>query len=482
MKQAGPVDLKERAHRAMIEQKFSPDFPPEIQAELRHLEVRSDGCLDLRSLLWSSIDNDESRDLDQIEYAERKPDGSIRLLIGIADVDCCVKKGGVIDQHAYENTTSVYTGAATFPMLPEQLATSQTSLLEAEDRLSIVIEMLISPEGEVLKREVYRALARNQAKLTYDEVGEWLLGRTAPPEAITRSKELEAQIRLQLEASTRLIQLRARNGALVFGSYEPKAVVSGGEVVDLKISARNPARDIIESFMVAANVAMAEFIESKNQASIRRVVRTPKRWDRIREIAAGFGKNLPEMPESKALSDFLIWRKQEDPLHFPDLSLSIVKLLGPGEYIMERPGDVDIGHFGLALHDYTHSTAPNRRYADLIIQRIVKALTSNQKTPYTDDQLSEIAAHCTERENAARKVERIMRKVVAAAVLSKDIGKTFDGVITGCSEKGVYVRLLNWPAEGCIVKGKQGCDVGDKVRVKLIGTNIDRGFIDFEKL
>jgi exoribonuclease R len=241
------------------------------------------------------------------------------------------------------------------------------------------------------------------------------------------------------------------------------------------------AEDIIESFMVATNVAMARYLREKGSLSIRRVVRTPKRWDRIQAIAAQFSARLPSAPHPRALSEFLDQRKAADPLHYPDLSLSVVNLLGPGEYIVEPPGAEHEGQFGLAVADYTHSTAPNRRYADLVTQRLLKAATAGTSGPYGEADLSQIAAQCTEREEAARKVERLMRKVAAACLLSRRIGEVFDGVITGASPKGTYIRLLKFPAEGRVVRGTQGIDVGDKVQVRLAAVDVSKGFIDFER-
>ncbi len=470
----------------MLEAGFHPDFPPEVTREIQALKSPapniSGNVRDLRSLLWSSIDNDSSRDLDQVEYAEKLPDGTTRLLIGIADVDSSVRKGSATDQHAASETTSVYTGVATFPMLPETLSTDLTSLRDAQERLSIIIELHVAPSGDVTCHDAYPAWLRNRAKLAYSSTGAWLEGRGPMPGAISAVPGMEAQLRLQLEISQHLRAFRQQHGALTFGSVEATPVVQNGQVTDLAVRQHTVAEDIIESFMVAANVAMAQFLRERNCLSIRRVVRTPKRWDGIQIIAAKFGMKLPDTPDPRALSDFLAQRKTADPEHFPDLSLSIVKLLGPGEYIVETPGTEHEGHFGLAVHDYTHSTAPNRRFADLIAQRLLKASASAASAPYSQAELTAIAAHCTEREDAARKVERLMRKVAAANLLSHRIGEIFDGIVTGASPKGTYVRLLKMPAEGRIVHGAQGMNVGDKVRVKLASLDVAKGFIDFERL
>jgi len=478
-------DLKSRAHQAMLDAGFHPDFPAEVLREIQMLKGPapkiSGNVRDLRSLLWSSIDNDSSRDLDQVEYVEKLPDGTTRLLVGIADVDSSVPKGSAIDQHASTETTSVYTGVATFPMLPEELSTDLTSLRDAQERLSIIIELNVNDSGEVKSHSGYPAWLRNRAKLAYSSTGAWLEGRASIPPAIAAVPGMEEQIRLQLETAKRLRGLRQRQGALTFNSVEATPVVQNGEVKALELHQHTVAEDIIESFMVAANVAMAQFLREHGCVSIRRVVRTPKRWDGIQIIAAKFGVKLPDTPDPRALSDFLTQRKAADPDHFPDLSLSVVKLLGPGEYIVEAPGTEHEGHFGLAVQDYTHSTAPNRRFADLITQRLLKATAAGVPAPYSQAELTALAAHCTEREDAARKVERLMRKVAAANLLGHRIGEIFDGIVTGASPKGTYVRLLKMPAEGRVVRGSQGLNVGDKVGVKLASVDVAKGFIDFER-
>ena len=470
----------------MLEAGFHPDFPPEVLREIQSLKTVtpqiSGNVRDLRSLLWSSIDNDSSRDLDQVEYVEKLPDGTTRLLVGIADVDSSVPKGSATDQHAASETTSVYTGVATFPMLPEALSTDLTSLRDAQERLSIIIELHVTDSGEVKNHTGYPAWLRNRAKLAYSSTGAWLEGRGPIPPAIAAVPGMEAQIRLQLETSKHLRALRQQQGALTFGSVEAIPVVQNGEVKDLAVQQHTVAEDIIESFMVAANVAMAQFLREHGCLSIRRVVRTPKRWDGIQIIATRFGVKLPDAPDPRALSDFLAQRKAADPEHFPDISSSVVKLLGPGEYSVETPGTEHEGHFGLAVHDYTHSTAPNRRFADLVTQRLLKACASSSTTPYSQAELTTIAAHCTEREDAARKVERVMRKVAAANLLSHRIGEIFDGIVTGASPNGTYVRLLKLPAEGRVIHGAQGMNVGDNVRVKLVSLDVAKGFIDFERL
>jgi exoribonuclease-2 len=366
-------------------------------------------------------------------------------------------------------------------MLPGELSTDLTSLLDAQDRLSLVMEMRVADSGAVDGHEVYPARLRNRAKLAYSSTGAWLEGRAPMPPVVASTPGMEAQLRLQQQTAQRLRGLRKQNGALTFGSIEAMPVVENGEVKDLVVSRHNVAEDIIESFMVAANTAMARHLKDRGSLSIRRVVRTPKRWDRIQAIAAQFGVKLPSAPDPRVLSEFLDQRHAADPVHFADLSLSVVKLLGPGEYIVEPPGTEHEGHFGLAVQDYTHSTAPNRRYADLVTQRLLKAALAAGSGPYAEPDLSQIAAHCTEREDAARKVERLMRKVAAASLLGRRIGEVFDGVVTGAAPKGTYVRLLKFPAEGRVIRGAQGIDVGDQVQVRLAGVDVARGFIDFER-
>ncbi len=479
-------DLNARAHQAMLEAGFQPDFPAEVAREVQLLaqappKIAAPAARDLRSLLWSSIDNDSSRDLDQVEFVDKLPDGTVRLLVGIADVDASVPKGSATDQHAALESTSVYTGVATFPMLPSELSTDRTSLLDAQDRLSLIIELHILDSGDVQARGVYPAWLHNRAKLAYSSTGAWLEGRGPIPPEMAAVPGMEAQLRLQQETSEKLRGIRKLHGALTFESVETTPVMQNGEIKDLTPSRRTAADDIIESFMVAANVAMARYLKAKGCLSIRRVVRVPKRWDRIQAIASQFGVKLPASPDPRALSAFLDQRKAADPVHFQDLSLSVVKLLGPGEYMVEPPGVEHEGHFGLAENDYTHSTAPNRRYADLVTQRLLKATTAGVPGPYPESELTAIAAHCTEREDAARKVERLMRKVAAACLLDRRIGEVFDGIITGASPKGTYVRLLKFPAEGMVVRGAHGIDVGDPVRVRLTSVNVAKGFIDFER-
>ena len=465
---------------------FEPEFSQAVMREVRDLDVRSDNPLpqdvrDMRADPWSSVDNRESRDLDQIEVAERLPDDSIRVRIGVADVDAVVRLGSAADAHAAANTTSVYTGVAVFPMLHERLSTDLTSLNEGEDRLAVVIEFDVTPAGDLANASVYRALVRNRAKLTYDAVGMWLEDKGPPPTEIARSAELGRQVRLQDEAALRLRRARTVAGALNFESVEATPVVVHGKVVDLAVARRNRARDMIEDFMVAANRTVAAYLLERGSASLRRVVRVPKRWDRIVALAKEVGDTLPEQPDNVALSEFLARRRAADPEHFADLSLSVVKLLGPGVYVFERRlgSRRDAGHFGLAVAEYVHSTAPNRRFADLVTQRMLRAVSSDGPRPYTDDEMIAIATRCTERGEAARKVERTMRKVAGASMLAERVGESFAAVVTSASPKGIYARVLSPPVEGRIVRGGKGLDVGDTVRLTLVVADPVRGFIDF---
>jgi len=465
---------------------FEPEFSSAVMREMRSLGDPSDnprppGVRDLRALHWSSVDNRESRDLDQIEVAERLADGSIRIRIGVADVEGLVPIGSPADQHAAVNTTSVYTGVAVFPMLPERLSTDLTSLNEGQDRLAVVIEFDVAHDGALGKASVYNAVVRNKAKLVYDAVGLWLEEKGPAPAAIAASSELHDQLRMQDEAAQRLRLARSIAGALDFESVEASPVVVNGKVVDLAVARRNRARDMIEDFMVAANRSVATYLIERGSPSLRRVVREPKRWDRIVALAAELGEVLPGKPDNVSLSAFLARRRVADPEHFPDLSLSVVKLLGPGIYVLERRlGDRrEMGHFGLAVADYVHSTAPNRRFADLVTQRMLRATTSGGARPYTDQQLTEIASRCTERGEAARKVERTMRKVAGASMLEERVGESFAAIVTASSPKGTYARVLNPPVEGRIVRGGRGLDVGDTVRLKLVVADPMRGYIDF---
>jgi VacB/RNase II family 3'-5' exoribonuclease len=482
-----PIDLQAAAKQTMLQNGFEPDFPPQVQQQLEQLKTHSPlvaptaNIRDLRNLLWSSIDNDTSRDLDQVEVAERLPNGETKVLVGIADVDAFVPKNSAIDVHAAKETTTVYAGVSTFSMLPEQLSTGVSSLGETEDKLSVVIEFVVGNDGSVQSGNVYRAVLHNKAQLTYNAVEAWLEDKGTAPVKVAASTELQSQLRMQDEVAQALRNERYRRGALNIETIEVSPVVSDGKVSDLVKQQKNRATELVEDFMIAANEVVARFLDAGKVSSIRRVVKSPERWDRIVELAGKQGEQLPAEPNSKALNDFLIKRKANDPDHFADLSLAVIKLMGPGEYVLERPGDPEQGHFGLAVQDYTHSTAPNRRFADLVTQRLVKAVLANQPPPYSDDQLAAIARNCTLRGDAARKVEREMSKRIAAVAMSNKIGETFDGIVTGVTPHGTFVRVLTPPVEGLLAQGQQGVDVGDKLRVKLIRTDIQHGYIDFAR-
>jgi VacB/RNase II family 3'-5' exoribonuclease len=475
-------DLAEGARQVMMTAGFLPEMPAPALAEAAKLRAASPegpDVRDLRALPWSSIDNDDSRDLDQIEVAEALPGGHVRVRVGIADVDALVHKGSALDAYAAQNTCTVYTGARIFPMLPESLSTDRTSLGDGDERLAVVVEMDVDPEGKVVKADVYRASVKNHAKLAYDGVGAWLEGKGPAPAKVHASAVIQEQLHLQDGAAQGLKKLRYERGALDLETIEARAVVKDGAVVGLELTRASRARSLIEDFMIAANGAIARFLDARGMASIRRVVKAPERWQRIVALAAQTGDVLPAQPSSRALSAYLEHRKQAAPDTFADLSVSVVKLMGPGEYALERPGEPHDGHFGLAVTDYTHSTAPNRRFADLVTQRLIKAALAGAQCPYSDDELAAIAARCTQKENDARKVERTTRKQAAALFLSDRIGQKFDAIVTGAAEKGTFVRLLDPPAEGRIVQGEQGLDVGDHVRVRLVATEPSRGFIDF---
>jgi exoribonuclease-2 len=475
-------DLIAAARKEMLARGFFPDIPADAAAQAQALPdpiPLAAGVKDLRALLWSSIDNDDSRDLDQIEYAEAVAGGT-RVLIGVADVDIAAAVGSPIDQYAAHATTTVYTGVHVFPMLPERLSTDLTSLLENEDRAAIVIEFVVAADGSIAPGSVFCAMVRNRAQLTYPAVGPWLEGTAAPPAKVAASPELQAQLKLQDEAAGRLREARHRLGALSFERVEVESQVEGGKVKGISARRSNQAAHLIEDFMIAANETMAQRLTASQTASIRRIVKAPERWPRMVAIAAEHGGHLPEQPDSGALNAFLMAQRAADPVHYPDLSLSILKLMGPGEYAVQKAGEPCEGHFALAAHDYAHSTAPNRRFADLVTQRLVKSLDSGAPSPYTEDQLTVIARNCTLMEDAARKVQRDINKSVAAVALAPRVGETFPAVVTGVvPHKGVFVRVIDPPVEGRLMRGEQGLDVGDRINAKLLSTDPERGFIDF---
>jgi exoribonuclease-2 len=481
------IDLQVMARQIMLEHGFEPDFPATVQMQLADIEARpslavpsSKDVRDLRNLLWSSIDNDASRDLDQIEVAERIAGGDVKVMVGIADVDSFVAKASPIDDHAAKEATTVYTGVRNFPMLPEELSTGASSLLENQDRLAVVTEFVVDADGKVNSETVYRALVRNKAQLMYNAVGSWLEGAMAAPPKVASSTELQEQLKLQNEVAQALKRKRFLHGALNIDTNEVLPVVLNQQVVDIAKQVRNHATDLIEDFMIGANGVVARLLEKVS--SLRRIVKTPERWDRIVRLAAARGETLPTQPDSKALNDFLLKRKAADPDHFADLSLAVIKLIGPGEYVLERPGDTEQGHFGLAVQDYTHSTAPNRRFADVITQRLIKTFLAGAPGPYSDDELAGIARNCTLKEDAARKVEREMSKRLAAVAMSSRIGETFDAIVTGVTPHGTFVRVMQPHIEGLLTQGHQGLDVGDKLRAKLTRTDVQRGYIDFSRV
>ena len=484
---AAQVNLQALARQAMQENGFEPDFPPEVRQQVSDLKARppqlgpGGDVRDLRNLLWSSIDNDTSKDLDQIEYAERLPNGQARVLVGIADVDAFVCRGCPIDAHAAKETTTVYTGACNFHMLPEELSTDVTSLLERDNELCIVIEFVVGSDGQIVSGDLYRAVVHNQAQLTYNAVGGWLEGKAPAPAKVAASPGLQAQLKLQDEIAQTLKTARFQHGALNIENTEAHPVMLNEQVIEIEKQEKNRATELIEDFMIAANETVARKLGEKKVSSIRRIVKTPERWNRIVELAAKQGERLPSQPDSKALNDFLTKRKAADPDHFADLSLAVVKLMGPGEYVLQRPGDPEQGHFGLAVQNYTHSTAPNRRFADLLTQRLIKAVLSNKTAPYSDADLSAIAGNCTVKENAARKVERQVSKVLAAIAMTRRIGEVFDAIVTGVTSHGTFVRVLKPHVEGLLAHGQQGLDVGDKIRAKLVCVDVHKGYIDFAR-
>jgi len=482
-----PIDFQAMARQIMLAHGFEPNFPPETHQQLLNIKAHppqltpSDKVRDLRNLLWSSIDNDTSKDLDQIEVAERMPNGDIKVLVGIADVDAFVAKDTPIDRHAARETTTVYTGIINFSMLPEELSTGASSLFPDVDRPAVVTEFVIDSGGAIASSDVYRAIVRNKAQLTYSAVGPWLEGTAAAPPKVAGSSELQAQLKLQDGVAQALRKLRYENGALNIDTAEVVPLLLNQQVTGIATVQKNRATELIEDFMIAANGVVARLLEKVS--SLRRIVKTPEHWDGIVRLAAAQDQSvkLPSQADSKALNDFLLQRKAADPDHFADLSLAVIKLIGPGEYVLERPGDPEQGHFGLAVQDYTHSTAPNRRFADVVTQRLIKNLLDGKPNPYSDEELIAIATNCTQKEDAARKVEREMSKRLAAVAMSHRVGETFDAIVTGVTPKGTFVRVLQPHIEGLLAQGAQGLHVGDKIRAKLTRTDVQRGFIDFVK-
>jgi exoribonuclease-2 len=474
------------ARRAMVEHGLEPEFPPAALAEAGALpdggNARDGDARDLRALLWCSIDNDDSRDLDQLTVADAAVDGCTTIRVAVADVSATVARGSALDGHARTNTTSVYTPPQIFPMLPERLSTDLTSLNPDVDRLAVVVEIQIGDDGVCGESKVYRALVHNHAKLAYHGVGAWLEGDGPLPPAAAAVPGLAENLKLQDGVAQTLKAHRHDHGALELETIEARTEFDGDSVSGLRAEKPNRARTLIEDFMIAANGCVAHFLEAHQFPVLRRVVRSPERWQRIVALAAEHGTQLPGEPDAAALNAFLMQRRAADPLRFPDLSLTVVKLMGRGEYMASLPGQSIVGHFGLAVNEYTHSTAPNRRYPDLITQRLVRAALARERVPYGRDELGTLAAECTQKEDGAQKVERLVRKAAAACLLTNRIGQQFDGIVTGASAKGTWVRIFDPPVEGRVERGQEGLDVGDKVRVRLVHTNPERGFIDFARV
>ena len=476
--------LTQIAGIVMLEHDFQPEFAPDALAEMELIRAAGPAGRvekDLRELLWSSIDNDDSMDLDQLTVA-RTLQGGVRILVAVADVDALVAKGSAIDSHARKNTVSVYTAAKVFPMLPEMLSTNLTSLGYNEDRRAVIVDIELDSKGSMVGWDIYQATVHNHAKLAYSSVGAWLEGRAPIPQAVEAVPGLAENLRIQDNVAQTLKAQRHERGALELKTLEARPLFSDGEIVDLRLDEKNKAHELIEDFMIAANDATARYLKGKNIPSLRRVVHAPRRWDRIVEIAAQHKWELPKAADPRALAAFLAAQREADPLRFPDLSLTIIKLLGPGEYVVESPKEEPSGHFGLAVQNYTHSTAPNRRFPDLITQRVLKAALTGSEMPYGRDDLVELAGHCTEKEDDANKVERSVAKSAAAMLLSSKIGDQFDALCTGAADKGTWVRILQPPVEGRLLYGYQGVDVGDRLRVRLIHVDVEKGYIDFDKV
>jgi len=477
------ADLVRIATQAMAERGLEPEFPAAAQRQLSTITGAGSDTdariRDLTALPWCSIDNDDSLDLDQLTACELLADGAVKILVAVADVDALVKKGSAIDEHARVNTTSVYTSARVFPMLPNRLSTDLTSLNPDQERLALVSEMIVARDGSISQALVYRAKVRNKAKLAYDALSAWIDGTGTLPAAAHAVSGMDVQLRTQDEVAQRLRTRRHAQGSLELETFQPRAVFEGERVVDIRQQVQNRARQLIEELMIATNECTARFLASSGGASLRRVVRSPERWLRIAEVAKKYGETLPKEPDSRALEAFLAKRHRADPLRFPDLSLVIIKLMGSGEYVVEHPGGPPIGHFGLAVRDYTHSTAPNRRFPDLITSRMLKATLAAAAPPYSLAELEALAAHCTQQEDAAQKVERRVRKSEAALLLESHVGQQYDAIVTGHSMSDTWVRIFTPPAEGKLVAGVPELEVGQQVRVKLVATNVERGFIDF---
>jgi VacB/RNase II family 3'-5' exoribonuclease len=478
-------NLTQLARQAMIARGLQPDYPAAVIRQLNEITSPAkpyDGLHDFRAMLWSSIDNDDSRDLDQLTAAYEEAEGHISLWVAIADVDALVTKDSSIDLHAQVNTTTVYTPSIIFPMLPEKLSTNLTSLNELQDRVAIVVKIRINQQGDIQDSSLHTAVVHNHAKLSYQSVGAWLEGKGPMPEKIASRPCLGENLRLQNQAAQILKKKRAAMGALTLETPDAQPIFKGQRIVGMEPAVTNLAHQLIEHFMISANSVIARYLRDAKIPSIRRIVRVPKYWDRLVDVAKKAGEKLPEVPDSKALDSFLVKMRQRDPQAFADLSLTVVKLLGSGEYIVESPGDTPVGHFGLALVDYTHSTAPNRRYPDIITQRQIKALLNGTESPYGLPELQWLAPHCTQQEDAATKVERQLRKSAEALLLSSRLGESFEGIVTGAALKGTWVRVFKPAAEGRVVHGMEHLVVGDRIRIKLLSVDVAKGFIDFAKI
>lgn len=480
------ADLARIAAQAMVARGLTAAYSPQAQQQLASITRPSNentaGIRDLRHLLWCSIDNDDSQDLDQLSVCELLGNGGVKVLVAIADVDTLVKKGSPIDACAEKNTTSVYTAARIFSMLPERLSTDLTSLNAQQDRLAVVTELIFSGDAALTSSTIYRARVHNFAKLAYDSVAQWLEGKGDLPAAAQAVPDMAVQLRTQDALAQLLRQRRHALGALEFVTIQSKTIFAGDEVVDVQPQKANRARQLIEELMLMTNGVTARYLSEQGYSALCRVVRSPERWEKIAEVAKDVGETLPKEPDSKALENFLSKRQQADPLRFPDLSLVIIKLMGAGEYALQKPGETVVGHFGLAVREYSHSTAPNRRFADLITQRLVKAALNGAPTPYTDAELTQLAEHCNEQGSDANKVERQVRKSEAALVLVSRIGQPFEGIITSISNKGVWLRVFTPPVDGRLVAGEAGLRIGQKLTARLVLADVERGFIDFERV
>ena len=477
--------LRAIARRAMLERGLDPDFGPTALAELAAMQGpalhSAPGARDERGLLWCSIDNDDSRDLDQLTVAEELAAGAVRVRVAVAGVASLVRQGSALDAHARKNTTSVYTAGQNFPMLPERLSTDLTSLNLDADRVATVVDMVFDAQGALVESSVYEALVRNRAKLAYNGVAAWLGGDCPVPPAVGAVAGLAENIAVQHAVAEKLRGLRHRRGALSLQTLESRAVFDGDFIKDLVPDQSNVAKSLIEEFMVAANGVTARFLAQRKFPSIRRVVRTPSHWERLVELAQEHGSVLPDRPDGIALEKFLVAARAADPGYFPELSLCVIKLLGRGEYEVELPGGSSAGHFGLAVGDYAHSTAPNRRFPDLVIQRLLRAALASAPCPYSNEDLVAVAQHCSDQEVEAKKVERQVAKSAAAILLAPMVGRVFDATVTGAADKGTWVRLAKPPVEGKLDKGFEGLKVGNRVRVKLVHTDAERGHVDFAR-